>query len=90
MIKVDVLLQLVPKTKYPLMFFSHLVTIVFSLMMIIYGWQVVVQQAMTNQKTIILQIPLVILYVWMPMMGIMMLLRTIHVIYQDVTAMKQT
>jgi TRAP-type C4-dicarboxylate transport system permease small subunit len=90
MIKVDVLLQLVPKTKYPLMFFSHLVTIVFSLMMIIYGWQVVVQQAMTSQKTIILQVPLVILYVWMPMMGIMMLLRTIHVFYQDVTAMKQT
>jgi len=90
MIKVDVLLQLVPKTKYPLMFFSHLATIVFSLMMVYYGWQVVVQQAMTHQKTIILQIPLVILYMWMPMMGIMMLLRTIHVIYQDVASMKQS
>ena len=89
MIKVDVLIQLVPKTKYPLMFISHIATIVFALMMVFYGWQIAVQQAMTGQKTIILQIPLVILYAWLPLMGIMMLLRTIHVIYQDILSFRK-
>jgi TRAP-type C4-dicarboxylate transport system permease small subunit len=42
------------------------------------------QQVATHQKTIILQIPLVVLYSILPMMGIMMFIRTIQVIYDDV------
>ncbi|MFZ3045935.1 MAG: TRAP transporter small permease, partial [Desulfatirhabdiaceae bacterium] len=89
MIKVDVLLQLVPKTKYPLLFFSNLVTLVFATMMLYYGWQIAALQATTNQKTIILQIPLVYLYALMPLMGGMMILRTIQVMYQDLISFKE-
>ena len=58
-------------------------TLVFSVMMIYFGWKMALLQIMTNQKTIILQIPLVYLYAILPLMGIMMFLRTIHVIHQD-------
>ncbi len=41
-------------------------------------------QHRTQQKTIIMEIPLVILYAILPLMGIMMLIRAIQVIYQDI------
>jgi TRAP-type C4-dicarboxylate transport system permease small subunit len=83
MIKVDVLLQLIPKTRYPLMLFSNLVTLIFAVMMLYYGWQIAAIQAVTHQKTIILQIPMVYLYALMPLMGGMMMIRTIQVMTQD-------
>ena len=83
MIKIDALVQLVPVLKTPLGIFSHSVTLIFSLMMIYYGWQMADLQLMTNQKTIIMQIPLVYLYAVLPLMGVMMFFRTIQVIYQD-------
>ena len=39
----------------------------------------------TQQKTIIMEIPLVFLYAILPLMGTMMLIRAIQVIYQDIT-----
>jgi TRAP-type C4-dicarboxylate transport system permease small subunit len=84
MIKIDALVQLVPKLKTPLSIFSNVVTLVFSLMMVFYGWKLVVMQAATRQKTIILEIPLELLYSVLPIMGVLMLLRTLQVIYQDV------
>jgi TRAP-type C4-dicarboxylate transport system permease small subunit len=83
MIKIDALVQLVPKLKIPLTYFSNLATIVFSLMMLVYGWKMAAMQAMTHQKTIIMQIPLVYLYAILPLMGGTMLIRTLQVIYQD-------
>ncbi len=83
MIKIDALIQLVPKLKLPLTYFSHLATITFSLMMLYYGWKIAALQVMTQQKTIILEIPLVYLYAFLPIMGATMLIRTIQVIYQD-------
>jgi TRAP-type C4-dicarboxylate transport system permease small subunit len=89
MIKVDVLVQLVPKTKYPLILFSHLVTLVFASMMLYYGWKIAAMQAATFQKTIILQIPLVYLYALMPLMGVMMIIRTVQVMYEDYRSFRQ-
>jgi C4-dicarboxylate transporter, DctQ subunit len=83
MIKIDALLQLVPKLKLPLTYFSNMVTIIFALMMLYYGWKMAAMQAMTQQKTIILQIPLAYLYALLPIMGATMFLRTIQVMYQD-------
>lgn len=83
MIKIDALLQLVPKLKVPLTYFSNLVTIVFGLMMLYYGWKMAEMQAMTQQKTIIMQLPLVYLYALLPIMGATMILRTIQVLHQD-------
>lgn len=84
MIKIDALVQLVPVLKTPLTFFSNVVTLIFSVMMVFYGWKMAVMQAATRQKTIILQIPLELLYAVLPIMGMLMLLRTLQVIHEDV------
>ncbi|MBI5250125.1 MAG: TRAP transporter small permease [Desulfomonile tiedjei] len=83
MIKIDALLQLVPKLKLPLTYFSNLVTLIFGAMMLYFGWKMAALQVMTQQKTIILQIPLVYLYALLPIMGATMVLRTIQIMYQD-------
>jgi TRAP-type C4-dicarboxylate transport system permease small subunit len=83
MIKIDALVQLVPVLKTPLSYFSNLVSIVFALMMLYYGWKIAELQVITNQKTIILQIPLVYLYAVVPLMGATVLLRTIQVMHRD-------
>jgi C4-dicarboxylate transporter DctQ subunit len=85
MIKIDASVQLLPKLKMPLTYFSNFVTIIFAVLMIYYGWLMMVLQYRTHQKTIIMEIPLVILYAILPLMGVMMLIRSIQVIYQDVT-----
>ena len=83
MIKIDALVQLVPKLKIPLNYFSNLVTIIFAVMMIYYGWQMAALQVQTHQKTIIMEIPYVYLYAILPVTGVTMLIRTIQVLYQD-------
>jgi TRAP-type C4-dicarboxylate transport system permease small subunit len=85
LIKIDASVQLIPKLKVPLTYFSNFVTMIFAGMMIYYGWLMVLLQHRTQQKTIIMEIPLVILYAILPLMGIMMLIRSIQVIYQDIT-----
>jgi C4-dicarboxylate transporter, DctQ subunit len=90
MVKVDALIQLVPVTKFPLMFFANLVTLLFSGMMIYYGWKLVLMQAATEQTTILLQIPLELLYSVLPIMGIMMFIRALMVMYQDWQAWQKT
>jgi len=84
MIKIDASVQLLPKLKVPLTFFSNFVIMIFAGMMIYYGWLMVLLQHSTQQKTIIMEIPLVFLYAILPLMGIMMMIRAIQVIYQDI------
>jgi C4-dicarboxylate transporter, DctQ subunit len=84
MIKIDALVQLVPKLKLPLTYFSNLAVLVFALMMIYFGSQMAALQVATNQKTIILQIPLVYLFAILPVMGVTMLIRTIQVLHRDI------
>ena len=86
MIKIDASVQLFPKLKMPLTYFSNFVILVFAVMMMIYGWQMAAMQARTFQKTLILQIPLVYLYAILPLTGFLMLVRTLQVIYQDLTS----
>ncbi len=85
MIKIDASVQLLPRLKIPLTYFSNFATIIFSGMMIYYGSLMAALQVRTEQKTIIMQIPLVYLYAILPLMGTMMLIRTIQVIHQDFT-----
>ena len=84
MIKIDASVQLLPKLKMPLTYFSNLVIIIFAGMMIYYGWLMMALQYRTQQKTIIMEIPYVILYAILPLMGVTMLIRAIQVIYQDI------
>jgi TRAP-type C4-dicarboxylate transport system permease small subunit len=84
MIKIDALVQLVPKLKLPLTYFSNLAILIFAGMMIYYGYLMAALQVETHQKTIIMQIPLVYLYSILPIMGVTMTIRTIQVIYEDI------
>ncbi len=84
MIKIDALVQLVPVLKKPLTYFSNFTLLIFSVMMMYYGWLVAALQLQTNQKTIILRIPLVYLFALLPLMGFIMFIRTIQVFYQDI------
>ncbi len=88
MIKIDASVQLLPKLKTPLTFFSNFVILIFSIMMMYYGWMIAALQAQTFQKTIIMQIPLVYLYSILPLMGAMMFIRIIQVFYQDIHALR--
>lgn len=83
MIKIDASVQLLPKLKVPLTYFSNLVTLVFAFLILVYGWDLAAMQVATHQKTIILQIPLVYIFAILPLMGALMTIRTIQVIYQD-------
>lgn len=84
MIRIDATVQLIPKLKTALTHFSNGVVVIFSILMMYYGWQMAAMQARTFQKTLILKIPLVYLYAILPLTGALMLLRTLHVMYQDV------
>ena len=84
LIRIDASVQLLPKLKIPLTFFSNFVVMIFAIMMIYYGWLMAALQVQTQQKTIIMQIPLVYLYAILPLMGIMMLIRVVQVFYQDI------
>lgn len=84
MIRIDALVQLVPKVKFPLAMFSNLMVLLFTVLMIYYGIQMAHMQVVTNQKSVIMQIPIVYLYAILPLMGVMMFIRTLHVIYQDI------
>ncbi len=85
MIKIDALVQLVPSLKMPLTYLSHVAILIFSGMMMHYGWLMAMMQVRTNQKTIIMEIPLVYLYAMLPLMGGMMCIRTIQAMHQDVS-----
>jgi len=84
MIKIDASVQLFPKLKAPLMFVSNFATLIFAVMMVYYGWLMAALQVRTHQKTIIMEIPLVYLYLILPLMGGMMFIRVIQVIRQDI------
>lgn len=88
MIKIDALVQIVPRLKFTLDYFSHLVTLLYSVLIFFLGWKMAALQVTTFQKTIILQIPLVFLFAILPLMGAMMFIRTIQVIYWDWLATK--
>ncbi len=83
MIKIDASVQIFPILKKPLSWFSNFVTIIFSIMLVWYGVKMVQQQFVTNQKSIIMEIPLIYMYSIMPLTGVMMFIRTIQVMYQD-------
>jgi len=84
MIKIDASVQLLPKLKVSLTYFSNFATMIFAGMMIYYGTLMMMLQYRTQQKTIIMEIPLVILYFILPLMGVMMMIRAIQVIYHDI------
>ncbi len=86
MIRIDAVVQIFPKLKKGLTFYTNILMLVFAGMMIYYGYEMTHLQFLTHQKTIIMQIPLVIVYAVMPVTGMMVFLRTIQVMVQDFTS----
>ncbi|MDZ7667233.1 MAG: TRAP transporter small permease [Desulfotignum sp.] len=86
MIRIDAVVQIFPKLKKGLTFYTNILMLVFAGMMIYYGYRMTHLQLLTHQKTIIMQIPLVIVYAVMPVTGMMVFLRTIQVMVQDFTS----
>nr|NJM04569.1 TRAP transporter small permease [Desulfobacula sp.] len=84
MIRIDALVQIFPKLKPGLSVYSNLLILFFAWMMVYYGYKMTLMQYTTHQSTIIMQIPLVIVYAIMPVMGIMVFIRTIQVLIQDI------
>ncbi len=84
MIRIDAVVQIFPKLKPGLTLYTNLLMLVFAWMMVFYGYKMTHLQLLTHQKTIIMQIPLVIIYAIMPVMGVMVFIRTIQVIIQDI------
>jgi len=83
MIVIDALPQVVPRLKRPLLFVSHAFTLFFSVFIFYYGVRNAALQVRTHQKTIILEIPLWIIFSFLPMMGVGMFFRTLHVLWED-------
>ncbi len=83
MIRIDAIVQIFPKLKKGLTFYTNILMLVFAAMMVFYGYKMTHLQLITHQKTIIMQIPLVIVYAIMPVTGVMLFLRTVQVMFQD-------
>ncbi|MEW5913294.1 MAG: TRAP transporter small permease [Thermodesulfobacteriota bacterium] len=83
MITIDALVQLVPRLRQPLVYFSHLSVLLFSVIITKLGVDMAIMQEQTFQKTIIMEIPLVLLYCILPLMGATMGIRTIQVLWWD-------
>ena len=84
MIKIDAIVQIFPRLKPGLTLYSNILMLIFACMMVYYGYQMTHLQFLTNQKTIIMQIPLVVIYSIMPLMGVMVFARTVQVMIQDI------
>ena len=84
LICIDALPQMVPGLKKPLTYFSHLVVMIFSAGMVYLGWGMTSMMYRDSfARTASLQIPEWIFYAVLPMMGVMMFLRTLMVIVDD-------
>lgn len=84
LIKIDALPQLLPGLKKPLTLFSHLAVIVFAIFMIYLGGLMAITMFHDEYAvTSTLRIPEWYFYSVLPIMGLMMLIRTIIVFYED-------
>lgn len=89
LIRVDATVQLLPRLKVPLTFFSNFCVLIFAVFVIYYGWQMAVLQVESHQKTIIFEIPLVYLYAILPLMGMLMIFRIFQVFNEDIRQLRK-
>lgn len=85
-VRIDALVQLVPKLKFPLAVFSYAVNLVFAVVMVYFGLLLCVLQVESRQSTLILQIPTVYLYAVLPLMGVLMFLRVVMMLTAEIRA----
>ncbi len=85
LIRVDALPNLFSKLKKPLEYLSNISLLFFASFVTYYGIKMAHFQYKMGMKTIILEIPQVFLYTILPIMGVLMILRLVHVFYEDIT-----
>lgn len=91
LIRVDALPQLVPFLQKGLTLFSHTGVLVFAAIMIYFGTQMTLMMYHDEYaRTATLRIPEWPLYAVLPMMGVMMFVRTLILIWEDITGMDVT
>ena len=84
LIRIDALPQLFPVLKKPLTLFSHLAVLFFSIVMVRLGWAMTLMMYQDEYaRTTTLQIPEWYFYAVLPLMGVMMFLRTLIVMVED-------
>ncbi len=83
MIRIDAIVQLFPRLKPGLTLYTSCLMLFFAWMMVYYGYKMTLLQYQTHQKTIIMQIPLVVIYAIMPVMGVMVGIRIVQTMIQD-------
>lgn len=90
LIRIDVLTQLLPVTKRFLTLVSHLAVLLFSTLMIRLGW-LMTESVYRDEyaKTSSLQLPEWWFYAILPLMGVMMFVRTLIVAVEDWTGVKE-
>ena len=90
LIRIDVLIQLVPVTRRFLTLVSHLAVLLFSALMVRLGWLMTVSTYQDQYaRTSSLQIPEWYFYAILPLMGVMMFVRTVIVAVEDWTGVKE-
>ena len=85
LIRIDALPNLVKSLAKPLDFVNHFAVLCFSVFTIYFGIKMVAHQAAMDQVTTVMKIPQKFLYAVIPLMGILMLLRLVQVVYEDIT-----
>lgn len=84
LIRIDALPQIVPVLRKPLTLLSHLMVLLFSGIMVYLGWKMTVMMYEDEfARTATLQIPEWYFYAVLPIMGVMMFLRTLIVMVED-------
>ncbi len=84
LIRIDALPQILPVLKKPLTLFSHLAVLIFAVIMIYFGLQMTFMMYQDEYaRTATLRIPEWYFYAVLPLMGLMMFLRTLIVMYED-------
>lgn len=84
LIRIDALPQLLPVLRKPLTLFSHLAVLLFSLIMVWLGTEMTLMMYHDEYAlTSTLRLPEWIFYAVLPLMGVMMFLRTLIVIRED-------
>ena len=85
LIRIDALPQIVPVLRKPLALFSHVAVLVFAGMMIYLGWQMTMMMYQDEYaRTATLRLPEWPFYAVLPIMGVMMVLRTLILIWEEV------
>ncbi len=84
LVRIDALPQLFPVLRKPLTLFSHMAVLFFSLLMIKLGWGMTVMMYQDEYaRTATLEIPEWYFYAILPLMGLMMFLRTLIIMVED-------